>query len=271
MDPITQNIKFKTRLKPQEPLIFLSYAREDKERVEEIYIKLQSERINAWLDVKDLLPGQNWDSVIKKTLRNARFVLVFLSHHSVSKRGYIQKEISEALDIADRMPEDDIFIIPVRLEKCLVPDRLSKWHWVDIFEPDGFKKIIVTLRENLAPENVSDKHVRINAKLCVIGKKDTEAMFLLDKAAAIIGRSTSTFTPDINIGRFDPYGVSRRHAIIFREANSFMIRDCNSKNGVIVNDSIKISHNETRILKNGDKLQLGNVVLHFITDAQFIF
>lgn len=266
----TQTLGFgESGLKTQEPLIFLSYAREDKDKVEQIYRKLQAERINAWLDVADLLPGQNWDRVVKKAIQNARFVLVFLSNHSIGKRGYIQKEISEALDLADRMPEDDIFIIPVRLENCLVPDRLAKWHWVDIFEPDGFKKITNVLKNNLTSENYSDKNVRVDAKLVVIGTSDGEALFHIDKVA-IIGRTTSTHTADINIGRFDPLRVSRRHAIIFREGNSFMIKDCNSKNGIIINESIRLKQKETRILKNGDKIKLGDVEMRFVINTETI-
>ena len=31
----------------------------------------------------------------------------------------------------------DVFIIPVRLVDCDVPDRLKKWQWVNLFEDQG--------------------------------------------------------------------------------------------------------------------------------------
>lgn len=106
-------VKKQKQLKLQDPRIFLSYAKEDKDRVASIYRKLLTERLNPWLDVKDLLPGQDWDKEIISAIRRARFVLVFLSNQSINKRGYIQKEIREALDVAEQMPDGEIFILPV--------------------------------------------------------------------------------------------------------------------------------------------------------------
>jgi hypothetical protein len=162
-----------TQLKPQEPSIFLSYAKEDKKRVRAIYQRLRKERLNPWLDLADLLPGQDWDRTIISAIRNAKFFLVFLSNNSINKRGYVQKEIREALDVAERMPDGELFIIPVRLEECIVPDRLSKWHWIDIFRPHGLRKIVNTLRakfdqvetdtlaQNYESEHVSDQEGKL--------------------------------------------------------------------------------------------------------------
>ena len=38
-------------------------------------------------------------------------------------------------------PEDTIFIIPARLEECEVPNRLSKYQWVDLYVDDGYGKL----------------------------------------------------------------------------------------------------------------------------------
>jgi len=91
----------------------------------------------------------NWRSSARSV---ARFVLVFLSQNSVSKRGYIQKEISRALDVAQQIPEGEIFVIPIRLEVCSVPTRLQRWHWLDIFEPDGLERLLNVLRTTLEQE-----------------------------------------------------------------------------------------------------------------------
>jgi hypothetical protein len=72
-------------------------------------------------------------------------VLVCLSDDSLNKRGYIQKEIKFALDAADEMPEGTIFIIPVRLTPCEVPDRLSAWQWVNLFDEYGYDRLARSL------------------------------------------------------------------------------------------------------------------------------
>jgi hypothetical protein len=60
--------------------------------------------------------------------------------------GYLQKEIKQVLDIADQQPEGAIFLIPVRLEECDVPDRFRQWQRVDLFGRDGFERIMKALR-----------------------------------------------------------------------------------------------------------------------------
>jgi hypothetical protein len=60
-------------------------------------------------------------------------VIVCLSKTSVTKEGYVQKEIKKVLDISDQKPEGAIFIIPLRLENCEPPRRLASWHYADYF------------------------------------------------------------------------------------------------------------------------------------------
>jgi hypothetical protein len=254
-------------LEPQGPLIFLSYAKEDKDKIKAIYRRLRTEHLNPWLDMANLLPGQEWARAITSAIRSARFVIVFLSNNSVNKRGYVQKEIKEALDIADKMPDGEIFIIPVRLEECTVPERLSKWQWIDIFRPHGFRKIVGMLKKNLSPEDAFAYPVYTTAKVVVMGVADHEALFELNNTVSLIGRSTLSSKPDIDLTRFDPNKrVSRRHALIFREGNSFIIRDCGSTNGTIINDSVLLGPNRTKVLRNGDRLRLGEVILHFVVE-----
>jgi hypothetical protein len=50
------------------------------------------------------------------------------------------------LDIADEQPEGAIFIVPVKLEECDVPQRLSRWHWVHL-DAKGFDLLAQTLRK----------------------------------------------------------------------------------------------------------------------------
>jgi hypothetical protein len=73
-------------------------------------------------------------------------VIVILSRNSTTKRGYVQKEIKFALDEADKQPEGTIFIIPVKVEECDLPDRLRRYHTVNLFEERGFEKLMRALR-----------------------------------------------------------------------------------------------------------------------------
>jgi hypothetical protein len=128
--------------------VFLCHATADKLSVRKLYKKLNNDSIQVWFDEENLLPGQDWDSEIQNAVRQSDVVIICLSSKSVTKEGYVQKEIKIALDVADQKPEDTIFIVPVRLEECNVPQRLRRWQWIDIFSPvsaideANYKKLI---------------------------------------------------------------------------------------------------------------------------------
>lgn len=122
--------------------IFLCHASEDYQKVTAVYNRLKAEGFSPWLDKIDLLPGQIWDEEIRRIIRNSDFTIVFLSNASVSKRGYVQKEFKLALDVLQEMPEGQIYVVPVRLENCEVPERFRSIHWCDLFETGGIDKLI---------------------------------------------------------------------------------------------------------------------------------
>ena len=126
--------------------VFLCHASGDKPPVRDLYKRLTAEGVDAWLDKEKLLPGQDWRLEIPKAVRGADVVVVCLSDKSVTKEGYVQKEIKFALDIAEEKPEGTIFLIPARLEDCPVPERLSRWQWVDLYEENGFIQLLRSLK-----------------------------------------------------------------------------------------------------------------------------
>lgn len=121
--------------------VFLCHSKDDKPTVRELYRRLVNDGFEAWLDEEKLLPGQDWDLEIRKAVRESNVVVVCLSKGSITKTGYVQKEIRFALDVADEQPEETTFIIPARLEECEAPIRLSKWQWVDLFTAPGYEQL----------------------------------------------------------------------------------------------------------------------------------
>jgi hypothetical protein len=126
--------------------VFLRHASDDKPIVRDLYARLQRDGFRPWFDEQDILPGQQWETEIRKAVRRSSTILICLSQHSLSKSGYVHKEIRFALDIADEKPDDVIFLIPVRLENCTVPDRLQRFQWVDLYSDDGYERLMASLR-----------------------------------------------------------------------------------------------------------------------------
>ena len=131
-------------------IIFISYSREDFEYANRLYNELKNIGLNPWLDKEDLLPGQNWDKEIKKAIKKCRFFLPLFSSQSVEKRGYVQREFRIGIDTLEEIPEDQIFIIPMRIDECQIPfEKLAKIQYLDLF-PDWNNSIqkIIKVIEN---------------------------------------------------------------------------------------------------------------------------
>lgn len=124
--------------------VFLAYAEEDRATVKKLYDALHNAGFEPWMDIAKLMPGQNWPRAIQQAIDVTDFILVNFSHRSVSKRGHFQCELRHALEVAERMPLDEIFLVPVRLSECDVPNEIARTtQYIDLF-PDyetGFKAL----------------------------------------------------------------------------------------------------------------------------------
>jgi formylglycine-generating enzyme required for sulfatase activity len=105
---------------------------------------------------------------IEKAVEAADTVIVFLSNNSVTKEGYVQRELRFVLRIADFKPEGTVFVIPIRLDDCPMPRRLSMWQYVDYFPEEhkehknwAYQRLLFSLRAranrlDISTNNLSD-------------------------------------------------------------------------------------------------------------------
>jgi hypothetical protein len=120
---------------------FLCYAKKNKDVVREFGLRLKSEGwIDPWFDEDDILPGQVWQESVITAVMQSHAVIIFLSKIAVASEGFFQREIKLALDTAAEKPEGTIFIIPIRIDICDVPDMLSKYQYVDYFGDEAHKQ-----------------------------------------------------------------------------------------------------------------------------------
>ena len=151
------------------PQVFVAYAREDLEAAEVLCDTLESSGFNAWIDVRKLLPGQNWPRAIENAIEASDFFVACFSTHSVNKKGGFQAEIRYALDCARRLPLDRIFVVPVRLDACRVPRSIQKeFQYVDLF-PDparGTRRVLAAMRREL------ERRARLNVTLAAARERD---------------------------------------------------------------------------------------------------
>lgn len=95
------------------------------------------------------------------------------------------------------------------------------------------------------------------ACLVVINGVDLGKKYSLAQPATVLGRSSKV---DIQI---DEDAISRSHAIIDNDGNSFRVRDLDSTNGTYVNDQ-PVSE---RTLVDGDQIKIGRTIFKFLTGS----
>lgn len=187
-------------------LVFISYARENKDIAERLYMSLREKEINVWLDTKCLKPGANWKFEINKAIRNARYYILLVSKFSVNKRGFVQKEIREALDVLGEFARDQIFIIPVRVDNTLpIDDELLNLNWVDLYLDyhGGLEKVLRSLI-NLIPEPLITNASK-EMKVLSVDKKIIDKGEIIDYSQPVmIGekRGAISYTPFRSIEEF---------------------------------------------------------------------
>jgi hypothetical protein len=144
-----RGFRFQPRNRPK---VFVAYVQEDAAPAERLFEDLEACGFDPWLDRRKLLPGQNWPRSIDEAINTSDFFLACFSHRSVKKKGGFQAEIRYALDCTQRIPLDEIFLIPARLDACPVPLRIQReTQYIDLF-PDwdrGFRRIVTAMRRQL--------------------------------------------------------------------------------------------------------------------------
>ena len=145
-----RGLRFEPRLLPQ---VFVAYAKEDRAMAEQLCDTLDAAGFGPWLDVRKLLPGQNWRCAIENAIEDSDFFVACFSTTSARKKGGFQAEIRHALDCARRVPLDDIFVVPVRLDECPMPRSIQReLQYIDLFPnwPQGIRRLLTMMRREVS-------------------------------------------------------------------------------------------------------------------------
>lgn len=127
--------------------VFVSYAKEDRDLALKYYDLLLQEGAAPWMDVKHLLPGQNWEAEIEKAFSDANVVVLMLSKQSVNKRGFVQREANDAIERLRYKQPTDIYVIPLLLEPCDVPSHIAgRLQYVDLSSPGAWGQVQASLK-----------------------------------------------------------------------------------------------------------------------------
>jgi CheY-like chemotaxis protein len=124
------------------PLVFISYASEDIEQARAVERELRRIGVRTWFDKDQLDVGEDWAAAIRRAIHGADFVVICLSKRSLNKCGFVQRETRVAMDACLQMPAGRLFLMPVRLEDCPVPEELAKYQYADVFRRQGYDRLV---------------------------------------------------------------------------------------------------------------------------------
>jgi hypothetical protein len=102
---------------------FLSYSRADEEFAVRLANDLQALGVAMWVDRFNIRPSEHWDRAIERAIRACQKMVVILSPRSVASEN-VADEISLAIDAGKP-------VIPVMIEHCDLPLRLTRRHLID--------------------------------------------------------------------------------------------------------------------------------------------
>ena len=167
--------------------VFLAHASEDKPFVKNLYQILKNNGLNPWLDEENLMPGVKWDDQIVEAIQKSRFFIACLSQNSISKDGYIQKELRTALSTLEQKSPNTIYFIPALIEDVNIPNitvgtiKLTDYQAVKIFDKKGLDKFIDYLRKqaNLVEEIKSHESPNFDKIRDEISKGQTDTALRL--------------------------------------------------------------------------------------------
>ena len=104
--------------------VFISYATDMKPRAQELIRALASQGIEAWVDFKDLRPGQRWKDELERAIGAARWVLILVGP---GDRATAWQEAEWSAALARSWADGDKQLLPVVFGEAEPPPFLRSW------------------------------------------------------------------------------------------------------------------------------------------------
>jgi hypothetical protein len=107
------------------PLVFLSFASEDRDRVTALARDLQERGVSVWQDSQNLRAGQNWEERIPECIKRVDY-FVFVQTENMDRRdaegvdGVYNRELKLALARVADKPYGAVFIFHVVVGQCRI-------------------------------------------------------------------------------------------------------------------------------------------------------
>ncbi len=123
------------------PQVYLSYAQSAEKEVDGIYQQLLSAGVRPWMYKYNVLPGERWEDRIEQAIHESAIFLVLLTPEWGIQGKFVHQELELALKEAEER-DGGVFVIPVILKPCEVPNKLRHLRWVDLTAAGGWSDLL---------------------------------------------------------------------------------------------------------------------------------
>ena len=132
------------------PTVFICHASEDKDYATHLYERLKGAGFKPWLDKENIRGGDLWDDLIESTIKKEIDYFVVLQSKSLAKKAetYVNTEIELACKRKMKFRKDIKFIIPVRIEDCVLLENLAHLQTIDMSNKDNIEELIKTIKRD---------------------------------------------------------------------------------------------------------------------------
>jgi hypothetical protein len=136
------------------PTVFLCHSSQDREAVAAFAERLRAAGINTWLDRDNLRGGDNWDRQLMHVIGKVVDYVLVLQTPSITRKseGYFFKEIEAAQERQTHQATGFLFVLPAYFQgesdTKLDEFRATKWHYYDLRNELGFKRLLEAIRED---------------------------------------------------------------------------------------------------------------------------
>lgn len=153
---------------------FIVYARDDKHHKDQLLRHLRPLVHNRYLDIwhdGDILPGEDWEKLIKTNLKASQIVLVLVSVNSLNS-DFIQSE--ELATAVEQLTQGNTRIVPIIVAPCL-------WRYHQLFAglqglPEDMRPVVSWANTDEAWTNVVESLAGMIEEFRELEKKEQERL-----------------------------------------------------------------------------------------------
>ena len=143
------------------PKAFLSYVKENEPIIRLLDQLLTDYGINVVTNYRNIGGGSNWERALKQLIEDSGyFVACFSKEFNKREKTVLYRELDYAIRCAEDYPFDHKWIIPVRINECVIPnieirsrERLTDLQRIDLFPGakwyEGVESIVRAIDERL--------------------------------------------------------------------------------------------------------------------------